>query len=148
VFLSEKYGGLQSIRDLCSNPEGIKDLLIRLPSGCQSGLLIRLLGSLPEKKTGDMVSYRDLEYNQETMSFRVTGEGEVTALTPKEARILRLFMLNPGRCWSRKDLQEQVWNGLRVSPRSIDSQISRLRKKLRFSEISIENKYGDGYIFR
>ena len=40
---------------------------------------------------------------------KVTVDGEVVSLTPTEFDILKLFMKNPGKVYSPKDIYRQVW---------------------------------------
>jgi two-component system response regulator BaeR len=69
-------------------------------------------------------------------------------LTPKEAKILRLFINKRGNCVSREAIKQNVWSGAAVSDRTIDSHISRLRKRLIEANIAIESIYGGGYILK
>lgn len=74
--------------------------------------------------------------------------GESISLSFKEASILRLMMKNSSRCVSREELMAEVWPKIRVSPRTIDSHISRLRKRLEPVGLMIESRYGSGYVLR
>lgn len=66
----------------------------------------------------------------------------------KEAQILKFLMERPCECLSREDLQHSLWPGVKVSSRTIDSHVSRLRKRLQTSPIQIRSKYGGGYILQ
>lgn len=121
---------------------------INLSSGHEVEFLIRVISDVMESghKTGMIDSFRDLMFDSEKRCIILDGCQKKEELTPKEARLLKLMLNFPGRCFSRQELREYVWDGAKVSPRSIDSQVSRLRKKLHGSQISISNRYGDGYI--
>jgi DNA-binding CsgD family transcriptional regulator len=71
--------------------------------------------------------------------------GEVISLSLKEARILNLLMSSHGTEFSRKNIMEKIWKGTKVSPRTIDAHVSRLRKKLLHSPLQLESSYGGGY---
>jgi hypothetical protein len=91
------------------------------------------------------VSYKSLslDLTKYVISCAVSGTSE--PLPVKEARILKLLIDRRGQCISRDDIKNEIWTGVAVSPRTIDSHISRLRKKLEHAEIVIESVYGDGY---
>lgn len=70
--------------------------------------------------------------------------GEEVSLTPKEWSLLEFLALNPGRFFQREELLEHLWPGeASVDPRSLDTYISRLRRKL--AEDVIETRRGLGY---
>ncbi len=66
-------------------------------------------------------------------------------LSPKEGRILRLLMTKAHTCVERREIEADVWSGCRVSKRTVDSHISRLRKKLEPIGFQICSRYGKGY---
>jgi two-component system phosphate regulon response regulator PhoB len=62
---------------------------------------------------------------------RVTIRGEETSLSPKEFRILELFMANPRRVWSREQLIERIWGpDFMGDSKTVDVHIRWLREKL------------------
>lgn len=74
--------------------------------------------------------------------------GKFTELDPIHAKILKMFFEKPDQLVSRKHMKDTIWKGQEISPRSIDAQISKLKKK--FPEIGrkIDSIYGQGYIFK
>ena len=94
------------------------------------------------------ILYKDLIFDQDelviTHSFSSTSE----QLTLKESQLLKFLIKNAGECVGRSHLLEAIWPGMKVSPRTLDSQISRLRRRLEPMAVSIESVYGGGYIFR
>jgi two-component system, OmpR family, phosphate regulon response regulator PhoB len=69
-----------------------------------------------------------LMYPQEC---RVMVRGEESNLSPKEFRILELFMSHPRRVWSREQLLEKVWGTDFVGDsKTVDVHIRWLREKL------------------
>jgi len=62
---------------------------------------------------------------------RVTRDGLEVSLSPKEYRLLELFMQNPRRVWSRDQLLEQLW-GIDYfgDSKTVDVHIRWLREKL------------------
>jgi DNA-binding response OmpR family regulator len=70
---------------------------------------------------------------------------KIDVLPLKEARLLRFFIENTGKCLTRSEIQRAVWDGVKIESRTIDSHISRLRKRISLGEVTIESLYGDGY---
>lgn len=95
----------------------------------------------------DEMRYRDIVVDGDNQSLRLAGSTPV-ALTKKEFMMIKAFLDSPGCCIDRKQFISKVWQGIKVSPRTIDSQVSRLRRRLVDSEVSIESVYGGGYILR
>lgn len=93
-----------------------------------------------------LLQYRTLELDAERFSLKIQGEDEEISLPSKEARILKYMMEHPRQCLGRDELKDAVWGGLAVSSRTIDSHISRLRKRLNSAAVDIQNIYGGGYI--
>ncbi|MBP6218949.1 MAG: winged helix-turn-helix transcriptional regulator [Oligoflexales bacterium] len=94
-----------------------------------------------------VIRYKNLLFNTQSWELQVEPEDETLSLSLKEGIILKLFMENPRNCLSRDFIQRAVWGKTSISPRSIDSHISKLRRKLRLSEANIEGVYGAGYVF-
>lgn len=78
----------------------------------------------------------------------VTIDGAELDVTPKEFDLLVLLASNPGRAFSREFLLEQIWgyeyDGL---DRTVDTQITRLRKKLGSLSEKLVTVWGVGYRF-
>ena len=63
--------------------------------------------------------------------FRITRDGQDLNLSPKEYRILELFMRNPKRVWSRDQLLEKVWGADFIGDsKTVDVHIRWLREKI------------------
>ncbi|HHP7245705.1 MAG TPA: winged helix-turn-helix domain-containing protein, partial [Elainellaceae cyanobacterium] len=62
---------------------------------------------------------------------RVMVRGDEVNLSPKEFRILELFMSHPRRVWSREQLIERVWGpDFMGDSKTVDVHIRWLREKL------------------
>ena len=73
-------------------------------------------------------------------------EGQPLALTSNEFAMLRMFLSNPGRVFSRDEIINAVHgSGYAVTDRAIDVQIVGLRKKLGDKSSVIETVRGVGY---
>lgn len=94
----------------------------------------------------DVLQYRSLTVN--LPQKKVTIDGEETSLTKKEFEILALLLQHPGRVFSREDILTRVWNDeVYVLDRTIDVNITRLRKKIGVYGKQIVTRLGYGYCF-
>lgn len=76
----------------------------------------------------------------------VDGEGVI--LTKTEYEILKLLLSKPGVVFSREDILAKVWGpGVVVLDRTIDVNITRLRKKLGKYGYKLATRSGYGYTF-
>ena len=63
-------------------------------------------------------------------SHRVKRENKNIRLGPKEYQLLKLFLENPGRVFSRDQLLDKIWGNVNVETRTVDVHIRRLRKNI------------------
>ena len=72
------------------------------------------------------LSYAGLE--MDLVAHRVRRDGQPIQLGPTEYRLLRHFLENPGRVYSRQQLLETVWpHSEEIELRTVDVHIRRLR---------------------
>ncbi len=77
----------------------------------------------------------------------IIGEKKIE-LTRKEFEILSLLAKNPGRIFSREEILDRIWaNDVIVTDRTVDVNMTRLRKKLEDYSSYVRNKPGYGYYF-
>jgi two-component system phosphate regulon response regulator PhoB len=102
-------------------PFGMRELVAR----CRA-LLRRSAGQASGPR---MLEHANLRLYQE--ECRVTRDGVEVNLSPKEYRLLELFMQHPRRVWSRDKLLENVW-GIDYfgDSKTVDVHIRWLREKL------------------
>jgi DNA-binding response OmpR family regulator len=72
--------------------------------------------------------------------------GKRMELTPTQYSLLLAFACQPNQVLTRQWLKQNIWKGRRVSPRSIDAQISKLKRILPPLHDRIINIYGEGYL--
>ncbi|ERN39909.1 two component transcriptional regulator, winged-helix family [Rubidibacter lacunae KORDI 51-2] len=108
--------------DYLTKPFSMPELVAR----CRALLRRQRFSSLPQTP---VLQYRDVTlYPQEC---RVTVRGEETSLSPKEFRLLELFISSPRRVWSREQLIEQIWGpDFLGDTKTVDVHIRWLREKL------------------
>lgn len=109
--------------DYLTKPFGMRELVAR----CRA-LLRRYRPSQTQSQEATL-KFQDVTlYPQEC---RVTVRGEEINLSPKEFRILELFMSHPRRVWSREQLIERVWGpDFMGDSKTVDVHIRWLREKL------------------
>ncbi|BAZ42822.1 winged helix family two component transcriptional regulator [Calothrix sp. NIES-4101] len=108
--------------DYLTKPFSVRELVAR----CRALLRRqRLSASVP----APVLQYKDVTvYPQEC---RVLVRGEQVNLSPKEFRLLELFMSYTRRVWSREQLLDQVWGADFVGDsKTVDVHIRWLREKL------------------
>jgi two-component system phosphate regulon response regulator PhoB len=77
----------------------------------------------------DILRYADVA--MDLVAHRVSRNGTPVHLGPTEFRLLRHFLQNPGRVFSREQLLDRVWGqDVEVEMRTVDVHIRRLRKAL------------------
>ena len=75
------------------------------------------------------------------------SDGTRVELTGTEFRLLRYFMLNPGKLLSKTRLTEHVYDqDFDLDSNVIEVYVRRLREKL--GKDTIETRRGQGYVFR
>ncbi len=77
----------------------------------------------------------------------ITIDGIPTSLTRTEFNLLCELLSNSGQVLSRQELMNNIWDGVIVTERTVDVNITRLRKKLGPYAQNIVNRQGFGYVF-
>jgi len=103
--------------DFITKPFSPKELIARA-----NALLRRSRPSLLAKK----LSYEGIE--MDVVAHRVRRDGKPMSLGPTEYRLLRHFLENPQRVFSRQQLLEAVWpHSEEIELRTVDVHVRRLR---------------------
>jgi DNA-binding response OmpR family regulator len=82
--------------------------------------------------------------DQNTVKYR----NEVLKLTPTHHKLIVTFVTRVDQLLTRELLLSLVWHGQNISKRSIDAQISKLKKAFPVLENRLMNLYGRGYVLR
>lgn len=94
----------------------------------------------------DTLRYEHLVLNLNTKTVSV--DGEEVAFTKTEFELLRLLLEYKGRVFSRQELIDQVWpSDVMVLDRTVDVNITRMRKKIGRYAPCISTRLGYGYYF-
>jgi phosphate:Na+ symporter len=92
-----------------------------------------------------LISYRGLQMNLDRKT--VTIDSMPISLTRTEFDLLSLLLSNRGQVLSRQQLMDTVWAGVIVTDRTVNVNITRLRKKLGHYAHNIVSRQGFGYVF-
>ena len=92
-----------------------------------------------------LLSYNGLSLNLDKKT--TTIDGDPVNLTPTEFELLHLLLANRGKVLSRQQLMDTVWAGVIVTDRTVNVNITRLRKKLGVYAQNIVSRTGFGYVF-
>lgn len=125
--------------DYISKPFSIKEVVAR----------VKAVIKRTKKETENeqkILKYEKLELNLIRKKAKIKNE-EID-LTKKEFEILKLFLENVNHVFSREDILVKVWgNDVFVLDRTIDVNITRLRKKIGSYGKNIITRMGYGYCF-
>ena len=92
-----------------------------------------------------MLGYNGLLLNIDKKT--TTVDGTPVNLTPTEFALLHLLLRNRGKVLSRQQLMDTIWEGVIVTERTVNVNITRLRKKLGPYAQNIVSRTGFGYVF-
>ena len=117
----DKIMGLEiGADDYLTKPFNVRELLARVRA------VLRRWEISAELEDMDKVSFQGLAIDFRT--YEVTVEGKKVDLGPTELKLLRFFIMHPGRVYTRDQLLDHVWgNENFVEPRTVDVHVSRLR---------------------
>lgn len=92
--------------------------------------------------SSNILTYREIQLDTE--KYKVFVSGQEIVLTAREFEILRLFMENQGRVFTREQLLDMIWNyDYMGDDKIINTHIKNIRKKLGVD--CIETIRGVGY---
>ncbi len=127
--------------DYITKPFSIKEVMLRVKA-----VMRRFYGSARETAAETPVKYDTLCLYPD--SKKVTVDGNEISLTKKEFEILRLLLENRNRVFSRDEILSQVWTDeVCVLDRTVDVNITRLRRKAGRYGKNIVTRLGYGYTF-
>lgn len=125
--------------DYISKPFSIREVLVRVRA------VIRRTAD-PATTSANVLRYQGIEMNLDKKT--VTIEGTSVPFTKTEFELLHLLLEERGRVFSRQELIDRVWpKDVLVLDRTVDVNITRLRKKIGPFAKCIVTRLGFGYYF-
>ncbi len=142
----EEQDRLEGLRlgadDYLAKPFSPQELVLRV-----GAVLRRVRQAPPEERSGRVL--RVGPFVLDAGAARATLDGEPLELTPTEFKLLQVLMERRGRVQSRRQLLETVWEvTARITTRTVDMHVQRLRSKLGGGAEWVETVRGFGYRFR
>lgn len=127
--------------DYISKPFSIREVMVRVRA-----VLRRTASRLEGAEEPTVISYQGLLLNLDKKSVSVDGED--VPFTKTEFELLRLLLEERGRVFSRQELIDRVWpKDVLVLDRTVDVNITRMRKKIGKFAKCIVTRLGFGYYF-
>ncbi len=126
--------------DYISKPFSIREVLVRIRA------VLRRSAEVQVQKPHAVIRYQGLELNLNKKTVSIDGTD--VPFTKTEFELLKLLLEERGRVFSRQELIDRVWpKDVLVLDRTVDVNITRLRKKIgRFAKC-IVTRLGFGYYF-
>ena len=136
----DKIEGLKlGADDYITKPYNADELILRIKN-----LLTR---SIKYKENNGFKKVKELEVDYSKREVKV--KGKLVNLTFSEYQILNLLIDNPGKVYTKKELNRIVFNiNEEVESRTIDTHVHNLRKKLKSSGSLINTIRSVGFIFK
>jgi len=127
--------------DYISKPFSIREVIARVKA-----VLRRIEANKVTEAPAIELSYENLRMT--LGNKKVLLNGSEVAFTKKEFEILKLFLENKNRVFTRDEMLTRVWSDeVIVLDRTIDVNITRLRKKIGEYGKNIVTRLGYGYCF-
>ena len=136
----DKIEGLKlGADDYITKPYNADELILRIKN-----LLTR---SIKYKENNGFKKVKELEVDYSKREVKV--KGKLVSLTFSEYQILNLLIDNPGKVYTKKELNRIIFNiNEEVESRTIDTHVHNLRKKLKSSGSLINTIRSVGFIFK
>lgn len=138
--------------DYISKPFSVREVVARVKSvlrRCTQQPQVQVQPQQTQPRTemdGDSITYNGLRLD--LLKHKCYIDGQEVQLTKKEMEIMVLFLRNSGRVLSREEILHNVWSDeVVVLDRTIDVNITRLRKKIGEYGKFIVTRQGYGYGF-
>ncbi|MDY6027659.1 MAG: response regulator transcription factor [Prevotella sp.] len=126
--------------DYISKPFSIREVLVRVRA------VLRRTADRSDNTTSNIINYQGLQLNLDKKTVSI--DDEEIPFTKTEFEILHLLLEERGRVFSRQELIDRIWpKDVLVLDRTVDVNITRLRKKVGKFAKCIVTRLGFGYYF-
>ncbi len=138
--LHDRVRGLDAgADDFISKPFSTRELVARIRS------VLRRRRMMTARRMSNVMRYKTLAVDFSTSI--VTIDDKPVSLTRTEYLILAMFLRHRNQFFDRAEIIHEAWEEETSSERAVDTNISRLRKKLGNYGKHITNRQGFGYGF-
>lgn len=123
--------------DYLTKPFSIRELIARLK---------RNVEKYRKSQAADnsrILSAGPFELDLDKFAFKVDGKD--VQLTPKEFRLMELFLKNPNKILTRSTIEAMVWEDGYITSKNLDVYMARLRSKFGKHASAIKNVRGFGF---
>lgn len=129
--------------DYISKPFSINEVVARVRAVLKRSPAAQR--QLQDQQAG-ILSFKDLRVNPVDKTASIAGTK--LKLTKKEFELLQIFLSKPDTAFTREQLIATVWNDeSEVSDRTVDVNITRLRRKIVPYDKNLRTRQGFGYCF-
>ena len=126
--------------DYISKPFSLREVMVRVRA------VLRRTATSTDEGEPQVLSYQGIIMNLDKKTVSI--EGEDVPFTKTEFELLHLLLSERGRVFSRQELIERIWpKDVLVLDRTVDVNITRLRKKIGPFAKCIVTRLGFGYYF-
>ena len=124
--------------DYIAKPFSVREVVARV------GSVLRRTAH--QRTDRNIVSFRGLSLDMQRKVCLI--DGNEVALTPKEFQILAMLLERPNVVFSREEIMDRVWSDdVVVLGRTVDVNVTRLRRKIGRYGVNIITRLGHGYGF-
>ncbi len=120
------------------------------PLELRARLEARMRKNKQQTLQSDSFKWKELQISKTRQEVLVLEDGEFQKieLTALEFKILMYFAVRPGEVIIRDQILNDIWGqDIHIYHRSVDTHVSKLRKKLGSSSHIVESIHGSGYKF-
>lgn len=139
--------------DYISKPFSIKEVMLRVKAVMRRTAVVapkdkEVISFVKlNRREENMVGYEGIIMNLESKT--VVVDGRDIAFTKREFELLKLFIENPNKVFSREEILKLVWHDdVCVLDRTVDVNITRVRKKIGQYGSNLVSRQGYGYSFK
>lgn len=126
--------------DYMAKPFSIRELQARVKT------ILKRSNQKEVEKESSIMNLGNISLDNQSKRL-IIGDKKIE-LTKKEFEILLLLAKNQGRIFSREEILDRIWaDDVIVTDRTVDVNMTRLRKKMEGYSSYIRNKAGYGYYF-
>ena len=139
--------------DYISKPFSIKEVMLRVKAVMRRTAVVApkdkevISFAKLNRREENMVGYEGIIMNLESKT--VVVDGRDIAFTKREFELLKLFVENPNKVFSREEILKLVWHDdVCVLDRTVDVNVTRVRKKIGQYGANLVSRQGYGYSFK